>query len=160
MHYIRTCLESFAGYPEVSQWPLDVIITRFHAHVLRNAFTFAVAYDMFGIFCEIFRNQSMAPRFYYSDSCTCERPPFERQIQRQRQTETDRQSETDRQTDRERQRKSDRKTHRHQDTKRDNKKDRQTDTQKHCYMSHPFSLFPFHAKPGLTRLGQGRHIYY
>ena len=31
----------------------------------------------------------MAPRFYYSDSCTCERPPFERQRQRQRQTETD-----------------------------------------------------------------------
>ena len=49
----------------------------------------------------------------------------------------------------------DRKTHRHQDTKRDNKTDRQTDRQtdkqKHWYMSHPFSLFPFHAEPGLTR---------
>ena len=84
----------------------------------------------------------MTPRFYYSDSCTCERPPFERQRQRQRQTETDRQTDrqtdnqrqidrqtdrhTHRQTERERQRKSDRNTHRHQDTKRDNKKDRQT----------------------------------
>ena len=128
-HLLMTCLESFVGLAEICQWPLDVI-TRFHVHVLRNAFTFAFAYDMFGIFCEICRNQSMAPRFYYSDSCTCERPPFERQRQRQRQTETDRQtdrqSETDRQTDRERQRKSDRKTHRHQDTNRDNKKDRQT----------------------------------
>ena len=37
------------GYPEISQWPLD-FITRFHAHVLMNAFTFAFAYDMFGIF--------------------------------------------------------------------------------------------------------------
>ena len=72
LHCIRTCLESFVGYPEISQWPLD-FITRFHAHVLMNAFTFAFAYDMFGIFCEICRNQSMAPRFYYSDSCTCER---------------------------------------------------------------------------------------
>ena len=127
LHCIMTCLESFVGLAEISQRALD-LITRFHVHVLRNAFTFAFAYDMFGIFCELCRNQSMAPRFYYSDSCTCERPPFGRQRQRQRQI--DRQSETDRPTDRqtyrERQRKSDRKTHRHQDTKRDNKKDRQT----------------------------------
>ena len=79
----------------------------------------------------------------------CERPPFERQRQRQRQTETDRQSETDRQTDRERQkvRQEDSPTSRH----RDRQQERQTDKQKHCFMSHPFSLFPFHAKPGLTR---------
>ena len=72
LHCIRTCLESFVGYPEISQWPLD-FITRLHAHVLRNAFTFAVAYDMFGFVCEMCRNQSMVPRFYYSDSCTYER---------------------------------------------------------------------------------------
>ena len=117
LHCIRTCLESFVGYPEISQWPLD-FITRFHAHVLRNAFTFAVAYDMFGIFCEICRNQSMAPRCYYSDSCTCER---------QEDTQTSRHKER--------------------------QQERQTDKQKHWYMSHPFSLFPFHAKPCLTRLG-------
>ena len=40
-------------------------ITRFHAHVLMNTFTFAFAHDMFGIFCGICRNQPMAPRFYY-----------------------------------------------------------------------------------------------
>ena len=68
-HRIRTCLESFVGYPEISQWSLD-LITRFHAQVLMNAFTLAFAYAMFGIFCEIRRNQSMVPRFYYSDSCT------------------------------------------------------------------------------------------
>ena len=66
LHCIRTCLESFVGYPEFSQWPLD-FITRFHAHVLMNAFTFAFVYDMFGIFCKICRNHSMAPIFYYSD---------------------------------------------------------------------------------------------
>ena len=103
------------GYPEISQWPLD-IITRCHAHILRNAFTFAVAYDMFGIFGEIYRNQSMVPRFYYSDSCTCER---------QEDTQTSRHKER--------------------------QQERQTDKQKHWYMSHPFSLFPFRAKPRLTR---------
>ena len=106
----------FAGFAEISQWPLD-FITRFHVHVLRNAFTFAFAYDMFGVFCEICRNQSMAPGFCYSDSCTCGR---------QHDTHTSR--HTARQ------------------------QERQTDKQKHWYMSHPFSLFPFHAKPGLTRL--------
>ena len=40
------------GFAESSQWTLD-FITRFHVHVLRNAFTFACAYDMFGTFCEI-----------------------------------------------------------------------------------------------------------
>ena len=104
LHCIRTCLKSFVGYPEISQWPLD-FITRFHAHVLRNAFTVAVAYDMFGIFCEICRNQSLARRFYYSDSCTCER---------QEDTQTSRHTER--------------------------QQERQTDKQKHCYMSHPFSL--------------------
>ena len=54
LHCIRTCLESFVGYAEISQWPLDVI-TRLHAHVLMNAFTFAFADDMFGICCEICR---------------------------------------------------------------------------------------------------------
>ena len=118
-----TCLASFVEFAEIRQWPLD-FITRFHVHVLRTAFTFTFAYDIFGIFYEICRNQSMTPRFYYSDSCTCDRPPFERQRHRQRQTDTDRQSETDRQTHRERKRKSDRKTHRHQDTKR--QQERQT----------------------------------
>ena len=107
------------GYPEISQCPLD-FITRFHAHVLMNAFTFAFAYDMFGIFCEICRNQSMVPRFCYSDSCTCER---------QQDTQTWRHKER--------------------------QQERLTDKQKHSYMSHPFSLFPFHAKPGLTRPKRG-----
>ena len=115
LHCIRTCLESFVMYPEISQGPLD-LITRFHAHVLMNAFTLAFAYDMFGIFCEICRNQSMAPRFYYSDSCTWER---------QEDTQTSRHKER--------------------------QQERPTDKQKHLYMSHPFSLFPFHAKPGTTR---------
>ena len=115
LHCIMTCLESFVGVPEISQWPLD-LITRFHTHVLMNAFTFAFAYDMFGIFCEICRNQSMAPRFYYSDSCTCER---------QEDTLTSRHKER--------------------------QQERQTDKQTYWYVSHPFSLFPFHAKPGLTR---------
>ena len=147
----------FVGYPEISQWPLD-FITRFHAHVLMNVFTFAFAYDMFGIFCDICGNQSMTPRFYYSDSCTCERPPCERQRQRQRQTDTDRQSDTDRQTDRQRETEKvgqeDTQTSRHKETTR-----RQTDKRKDFSMSHPFSPFPFHAKPGLTRLGQGRRIW-
>ena len=116
LHCIMTCLESFVGYPEISQWPLD-FITWFHAHVLMNAFTFAFAYDMFGILCEICRNQSMAPRFYYSDTCTCERREY---------TQTSRHNER--------------------------QQERQTDKQTHCSMSHPFSFFPFHAKPGLTRL--------
>ena len=126
LHCIRTCLESFVGYPEISQWPLD-FITRFHAYVLMNAFTFAFAYDMFGTFCEVCRNQSMAPRFYHSDSCTCER---------QEDTQTWRHKER--------------------------QQERLTDKQKHWYMSHPFSLFPFHAKPGLTRpnraFGQHRKV--
>ena len=115
LHCIRTCLESFVGYPEISQWPLD-FITRFHAHVLMNAFTFAFAHDMFGIFCKISRNHWMAPRFYYSDSCTWER---------QEDTQTSRHKER--------------------------QQERPTDKQKHLYMSRPFSLFPFHAKPGTTR---------
>ena len=123
LHCIRTCLESSVGYPEISQWPLD-FITRSHAHVLRDTFTFAVAYDRIGIFCEICRKQSMAPRFSSSDSCTWER---------QEDTQTSRHKER--------------------------QQERPTDKQKHLYKSHPFSLFPFHAKPGLTRLGQGRRIY-
>ena len=124
-HLLMTCLESVVGFAEISQWPLD-LITRFLVHVSRNGFTVAFAYDMFGIFCEICRNQSMAPRCYYSDSCTCERAPVDRQRQKQRQIETDRHSETDRQTDRERDRES--QTGRLTDikTQRDNKKDIQT----------------------------------
>ena len=118
LHCIRTCLESFVGYPEISQWPL-VFINRLHAHDLRNAFTFAFAYDMFGIFCEICRNQSMPPRFYSSDSCTCERQ-------------------------------EDTQTWRHKERQRE----RLTDKQKHWYMSHPDSLFPFYAKPSLTWLNR------
>ena len=37
---------------------------------------------------------------------------------------------------------------------KERQQERQTDKQKHWYMSHPFSLFPFHAKAGLTRLKQ------
>ena len=127
----------------------------------------AFAYDMFGICCKICRNQSMAPRCYYSDSCTCERPPFERQRQRQRQTETDRQTDNQRQIDRQ----TDRQTDRQRETERvrqevsqtsrhnERQQERQTDKQKNCSMSLPFSLFLFHARPGLTRIGQGRRIY-
>ena len=114
-HLLMTCLESFVGFAEISQWPLDCII-RFHVHVLRNAFTFAFPYDMFGIFCEICRNQSMPPRVYYMDSCTCATQE-DTQISRHKERQ----------------------------------QERQTDKQKHRYMSHPLSLFPFHAKPGPTR---------
>ena len=34
---------------------------------------FAVAYDRFAFVCDMCRNQSMVPRFYYSDACTYER---------------------------------------------------------------------------------------
>jgi hypothetical protein len=126
LHCIMTCLESFVGFAEISQWPLDFII-RFHVHVLRHAFIFAFAYDMFGFFCEIYRKQSMVPRIYYSDSCTCERPPFERQRQRQRQTDTDRQSETDRQTERDRESQTGRLTDIKTQRETTRKTDRQTE---------------------------------
>ena len=91
LHCIMTCLESFVGYPEIRQWPLD-LITRCHAHVLRNAFTCAVAHDMFGIYCEICRNQSLALRFDYMDSCTLER-------QEDAQTSRHKERQQERQTD-------------------------------------------------------------
>ena len=79
-------------------------------HKYISSSTFAFAYDMFGIFCEICRNQSMAPRFYYSDSCTC----FERCVSmvsskvgtqvrlgvREIEEDTDTDRQTDRQTNR------------------------------------------------------------
>ena len=122
-----TCLESFVGFAEISQWPLE-FITRFQPHVLMNAFTFAFASDMFGIFCEICRNQAMAPRFNYSGSCTCEGPPFERQRQRQRQRQTDRQRET------EKVRQENSHTSRH----KERQQERQTDKQKHFLYVSPF----------------------
>ena len=77
---------------------------------------------------------------------------------RDRQRQTDNQRQIDRQTDRQREtekvRQEDAQTSRHKDRQQET----QTDKQTHCSMSHPFSLFPFHAKPGLTRLGQGRRI--
>ena len=72
---------------------------------------------------------------------------------RDRQTQTDNQRQIDRQTDRqtdketEKVRQEDTQTSRH----KERQQDKLTDKQKHSYMSHPFSLFPFHAKPGLTR---------
>ena len=54
----------------------------------------AVAYDMFGIFCGICRKQSMATRFYYSDSCTCER----QEVTQNRHHDTKRDNKKDRQT--------------------------------------------------------------
>ena len=120
-----TWLESFVGFPEISQWPLD-FITRFHVHVLRNTFTFAFAYDMFGFLCELSRNQSMAPRFYYSDSCTCERPPFERRDKdRDRQRQTDNQRQIDRQTEGDRESQTGRLT----DIKTQRETTRKTDSQ-------------------------------
>ena len=76
-----------------------------------------------------------------------------RDRQRQRQTETDRQSETDRQTDTETDRETEKVRQEDSQTSRhkERQQQRQTDKHKHCYMSRPFSLFPFHDKPGLTR---------
>ena len=72
---------------------------------------------------------------------------------RDRQRQTDRHSETDRQTDRQREtekvRQADSQTSRH----KERQQERQTDKQENCSMSLPFSLFPFHARPGLTRQG-------
>ena len=109
-----------------------------------------------GIFCGVSRNQPMAPGFYYSVSCTwnaftfafaydvfgifCEicrnqsmAPRFYYSdsctCERQEYTETCWQ--------------------------KGRLQERLTDKQKHSYMSHPFSLFPFHAKPSLTRPTQG-----
>ena len=124
-----TCLESFVGYPEISQWLLD-FITRFHAHVLMNAFTFAFAYDMFGIFCEICRNQSMVPRFpldFITRIHVHEGDLLVRGIDkdRDRQTDTDRQSDTDRQTERDRESQ----TGRHTEIKTQRETTRKTDRQ-------------------------------
>ena len=40
-------------------------------HKYMSTAIIAFAYDMFGIFCGICRNQPMALRFYFSVSCTC-----------------------------------------------------------------------------------------
>ena len=64
-----------------------------------------------------------------------------------RHRQTIRDSQTDRQRETEKVRHEDSQTSRH----KERQQERQTDRQKHRYMSHPFSLFPFHAKPGLTR---------
>ena len=76
----------------------------------------------------------------------------DRDKDRDRQRQTDNQRQIDRQTDRQAERDRESQTGRLTGIKTQRETTRKTDRQqKHWYMSHPFSLFPFHAKPCLTR---------